>query len=286
MTEQFESSIEKFTTKAVCKKIGCKENEIKDTMKRLELEVYKDEFGNRWFTEADVEKIKESMRIKKADSLIKILSKELEKEPPSDIEKEKLSEQAQYIINQVLENLGVELNNALSKQSETFRAEVDTISDDNKAILEKNNSFIINELSRILNNITAAIKNESENLIVKNMDCIKNLKSEIKLELKNTLNMEFQTLQVELGVINKQNTECKKNMEDSILTAQNTMEIQLIDIKRELSEVHKQNENFRKKVEELTKMIEVTQEGHFKAVDERLHQLIESNKRRGLFRTK
>lgn len=286
MTEQFESSIEKFTTKAVCKKIGCKENEIKDTMKRLELEVYKDEFGNRWFTEADVEKIKESMRIKKADSLIKILSKELEKEPTSVIEREKLSDQSQFIINQVLENLGVELNNGLTKQAETFKAEFNTFSGVYEGILEKNNSFIIAELKEILNNLTATIKNESENLVVKNMNCIKDMNSEIKLQLKNTLNMEVQTLQVELGEINKLNIECKKNMEESILAAQNTMEIQLMDIKRELSEVHKQNENFRKKVEELTKMIEVTQEGHFKAVDERLHQLIESNKRRGLFRTK
>lgn len=241
-----ESINEKHTTKMVCKKLRCKERNLHDVMKQIGLKIGKDEFGNRWFTEVDIENIRTTMVTNKTDLLLKIISRSLSKDNPGESGNDQqinlLKEQTQSIIENRIQSLKIELQNLLTIQSESIRDEIIGIYKQN----EEHKKMII-ELSK-----ENSIESEKEQLF----DLLKNQTQFISENIIQGVRLELQ----------------------------NSLAIQAETVSGEVKLIYRQNEELKKKVDELTRMIQITQEGHFKAVDERLHQLIESSKKRGLFK--
>jgi hypothetical protein len=286
-----EATFEKYTTKAVCKSLGCKGSILRDAMKYINLKIVKDEFGNRWFTKEDIENIREFMRNRKTDMLLKILSKELEKESSGEPLKEpriySIKNETQTCVGQLVEQVKVEMNNTLTKHIETIKEEMQHLNSQNEVYRNNSEKQLELEVQNMLTKQTEVIKNEFKIEYKQSEELKKAIEEKFKLEIQRTISNQTEFIEQGISVIKEQGEEFKKTIVEQFKEElQSIISMQTEAVKNEISTLHKHNEELKKRVEELTRMIQTTQEGHFKAVDERLHQLIESSKKRGLFRSK
>jgi hypothetical protein len=312
-----EIGFEKFTTKAVCKRLGCKGSSLKDAMKYINLKIDKDEFGNRWFSEEDIKRIREGIRSRKTNLLLKILSKELEKENNCETSGEQhqytIKNQTQTCVGQLVEQFKLEMHNALEVQTASISEEIKSLNIQNETERSREQEKFKIDIQNTLTFQTENLKDELNTINSNNEE-------QSKLEIQNVLTKQTETVRNELNIVHKLNDELRRLIEEqfkqemqynlnkqtevirndinSIHTQeeefiakikeemQSILTLQTEAVRNEIIILYKHNDELKKRVEELTRMIQTTQEGHFKAVDERLHQLIESSKRRGLFRSK
>jgi len=314
-----ENTFEKFTTKAVCKSLGCKESSLRKAMKYVKLKVGKDEFGNKWFTKEDIDKVREGMQSRKTDLLLKILSREFEREnayaPSREYQFNGIK--AQVGVEQLVEKVKLEMNNVLIAQTELLQEEMRSMNSENLARMSNTEGRLIKCIEEILIKQVGVTKEESNDMNKKNQDQLRLIiesalakqneivknefsvmyksNSDLRIFIENQIKKEIQSSQMEqmryikneIATICEREEDALKNTVEQINTEiQSIVSEQTEIIKNEIITLYKHNEELKKRVEELTRMIQTTQEGHFKAVDERLHQLIESSKKKGLFKSK
>jgi hypothetical protein len=333
MTVQIENTVEgalgdtddytfgKFTTKTVCKTLGCKGSSLRNAMKYIDLKIGKDEFGNRWFTREDIDNIKEGMKSKKTDMLLKLLYKELEKETGCELFREQslhtFKTQTQTCVGQLGELLKLEINNSQIAQTELLLEEMRALSFQNLAhrsrkedqlkkdfenLLSRQAELINAEFNEVNGKTLEQFKLEIENVIKVQNEVVRDgfslihksndelrkfIEEQVKQEIKINFNNQLESIRDEINAIRVQEEEAKKTIVEQFkIEIQSIFSTQTETVKNEIVRLYKHNEDLKKRVEELTRMIQTTQEGHFKAVDERLHQLVESSKKRSLFKSK